>query len=234
MAKKKQQKKKVDLFHGGVPGLSRGSELLPAAKLPSGLPLSYENRFLYENAQPELIYLTADPLVARSYAARWVGRAEEGEGGSIYKVETRGPLTPDSDYSNDPGICWCARIAFVTEVLEVNVPLTEETALPAFRLMWWSDDLERMYSSDGYAQPSAPAKIAGVTATDLRPLGRLPNPRAVVLRNDELAQQALRDHNRAQAVLAWTLRHRPEEAAVVRQAIARARRFSGDGEVHKS
>lgn len=94
MAKKKQQKKKVDLFHGGVPGLSRGSELLPAAKLPSGLPLSYENRFLYENAQPELIYLTADPLVARSYAARWVGRAEEGE--RRVDLQGRNPRTLDA------------------------------------------------------------------------------------------------------------------------------------------
>ena len=232
MAKKKQRTKKPDLFHGGAPGLSRGSQLLPAAKLPSGLPLSYKNRNLYEHANPELIYL--DPSAAKSYAARWVGRAEAGEGGSIYKVETRGPVTPDPDYSNDPGICWCARIAFVTEVLEVNVPMTEETALPAIRLMWWDDDLERMYSNDGYAQPSASAKIAGVTAADLRPLGRLPTPPAVVHRNAELMQRALRDHDRAQAVLARTLRHQPQHAPGIRQTIAQARRLSGEGDLPQS
>lgn len=222
MAKKRKKDKPV-LFHGGASSLTAGSQVLPAAKLPGGLPSDYRNRFLYEHARPELVYLTSDLRLAKSYAGRWASRGQ-GEGGSLVRVEVKGPLLPDPDYRNDPDVCWCAQVAFVTEVIESDVHLDEDLVLAGFQYMWWDDDIEKMYTADGYPNPSAPARAVGVTQAHLRPLGRLAGPSAVVERVTQLSTRALQDPARARAFLEWTERHRPDDLPRARMALSQAQR----------
>lgn len=213
-----------ELFHGGVAGLRPRDQVLPASELPSGLPAEYgSSSGMYEYALPEFVYLTADRSVARAYAARWQGRSANGAGGSLYSVQVKGPLEPDPDYRHDPGVCWRARIAFVTKVEETEVTMTAETLLSALRLVWWDDDTTRMFSPEGYAVPSEVARIAGVTEADLKHLGKCPDPAQVRGVADRLARQRLADPCRAKAVLEWTQERAPERVPEVRRAIRAAR-----------
>lgn len=217
------------LFHGGAPGLSDRDLLIPASQLIDRLPTGYafEKGGLYEHADPEFLYVTSDRDVARAYAARWMRGNGTTTGGTLYAVQVKGPLEADPDYRNDPGICFRAKVAYITAVEEVDVPATTENLLPGYRLVWWGDDTARVLNPEGYAVPSGSGRAVGITEADLKPLGKCPNPQHVSTTVDQLVLDRVSDPAKAEALLHWAHHNAPEKVEAVEIAIKMANRQWG-------
>ncbi|WP_236244521.1 hypothetical protein [Streptomyces sp. CC210A] len=119
-----------ELFHGGVPGLDMGDQLMPPNK--SGTTATTQRYALPNSAarQPGWVYLTPDPEIAAAYAAMYPD-------GGLYMVKPLGPLQPDP-MSPEPGLMWRCRAARVLVPVIQCVTLRSqphliEQALEAFR-----------------------------------------------------------------------------------------------------
>ena len=208
---KKHKKKPVrrapgrTLYHGGAPGLRPGDRLRPAAELRL-LPAQYEVTFIDYDSDPNYVYLTSDRRLARSYAAKWTDPRQGQVGqGDLYEVTARGPLGEDPDYPHRPGLSVTAAAAVVVRVLEQRVRPTDDTLAYAGQFSTWEDGAP-MYDRHGYALPSTLAQEIGITAADLRHLGR--NPVDIEHALSPLALPILeRDAAAREAYLRWHRQH---------------------------
>lgn len=147
-------------FHGGVPGLVVGEQILPASKL--GLRFAYHN----ENAvyDPNWVYLTTDLGVAEAYAARYLDEKGIQGGGNVYSVIPQGAIEPDPDYAKAfPHEFVRVKTASVCDVLRkgVHLNINEQAEREGKYLFWERLDLP-VYADDGTMNPSQAMLDAGV------------------------------------------------------------------------
>ncbi|TSE15805.1 hypothetical protein B1A87_007740 [Arthrobacter sp. KBS0703] len=76
--------------------------------------------------RPDKVYLTADPSIARVYAAVWKNPLTNAQGGgAVYEVDvTDGSLEVDPDMASYN--CWQADSAVIERVHEASVPHDQE------------------------------------------------------------------------------------------------------------
>jgi hypothetical protein len=86
-------------YHGGIPGLALGDEVLPPSVTgmqDSASRISREE-FGVEYVRLDRVFLGASVDIASLYAAMYPAR----DGGWVYEVEPCGPLEPDPDYRGE-------------------------------------------------------------------------------------------------------------------------------------
>lgn len=99
-------------FHGGVPGLYPGNEILPATTTGAISTAAHGNKL----CDPSRVYVTEDLRIASIMAGTW--RARGGRPGDVYEVESYGELEPDPD-ARDGGSWSCER-ALILRVVPVR------------------------------------------------------------------------------------------------------------------
>lgn len=190
-------------FHGGVPGFRPGRRLLPASELKLPVPKYAMPGY---DTDAGFVYVTTDRRLARSFAAIWIDVIGlRVGGGDLYEVTPTTDLLPDPDFAHTDGLCFATRSAVVRRVVEQGVKLSDDLTTYANTFTRW-DDGTRMFDDLGYALPSGIARELGITAVDLRPLGRnidfeqlhaqLQNLTTDILLNDANARQIYLDWHR--------------------------------------
>lgn len=162
-------------WHGGAPGLRVGDSLRPAVELRDR-PLIYAAAASMPGgdeypANPRLVYITTDKTLARAFAGKTIG--PHGRGGDLYNVRPRQPIEPDPDFAA-AGISYTCAAAKIIAVAERGITLTTALKIHANRFTSWGDG-GPIYTRDGYALPSQIMRGHGITAEDLRALGRAPD-----------------------------------------------------------
>ncbi|AJM78075.1 hypothetical protein C5C66_09120 [Rathayibacter toxicus] len=176
-------------WHGGMPGLSPGTILIPGKLVPGYAEL-------FRNAPAEdlqilaqnWLYVTTDRDLALDYAAQTGSLLG---GGGLYRVEPFGQLVPDPDYKHVSGISYRVKRAKVLELeqeFDHSAPYSPTGA--ALRYTMW-DDGTHMYDDMGYPSPNATQAALGVTPHDLRALDRGASHIAI----NELASQLVSTRN---------------------------------------
>jgi len=120
------KRRRLKLYHGGVPGLLPGEKLQPPSL--SGVPSC--SRFDSQHCQPDRVYLTTDSEEAAVYAALapWHGH------GDVYEVEPDGGLEPEA-ISEDGTGSYAAPAATVVAVVRRAIGREEAaTRMTAFLL----------------------------------------------------------------------------------------------------
>ena len=145
------------LYHGGVPGLWVGDEILPGMarhRYVEGCPCcEAQARGEHTGIDPPTpegwVYATSDKEYARFYASRAVN-------GTLYRVQLVGDVEPSSE---DHFPTWRARKAVVLGVLNQNVTLTHGQRRRLF-LRWGGspEEFAAMVASFGMAKPGIPAR----------------------------------------------------------------------------
>lgn len=103
-------------FHGGVPGLEVGDQVLPPSV--TGTPTTADYGAV-RVCRRDRIYATTDAAAARVFAAL----APFGGGGDVYEVELAEPIDPDGDWHGPANDSVCAPSGTVVQVLERRVDL---------------------------------------------------------------------------------------------------------------
>src|SRR5699024_604575 len=167
----------VDYWHGGKPGLKPGDLLVPPGS-QSGTARDLTNAAISSNpalqaqypADQQRVHVTHDQRFARVFAARC--RDAELKPGDLYQVEPIGPLESDPDSTAIAGINWACAQARIMAAVERRVQMTErEINRATAPYTAWVDGTPA-YSNDGWALPSPRQRAAGITAADMRILGR--------------------------------------------------------------
>lgn len=171
MGKKNRRKNtKPRYWHGGSPGLDVGTVL--EAPLAIGLVMP-THHVKDDPTDPAWLYVTTDRPLAKGYAGHWRHPdAGPNVSGDLYRVEPVGGLEDDPDY---PDLSYRCRSARIIAVEQRAVRITPGLALAMHRHNTWDDGLA-MYDQDGYILPCQKMLDLGVTATDLRGMGFLPDP----------------------------------------------------------
>lgn len=104
-------------FHGGIPGLKIGDELLPANAIGDKPSLT---TLVPGKARTDRVYLTTDRFCAEAYAAMYPG------GGAIYLAEPIGPTAGDPDA---PTLSIMSESARVVGIWDSKVRFNPEKAL---------------------------------------------------------------------------------------------------------
>lgn len=102
-------------FHGEIPGLKIGDELLPADSIGDKPSLT---TLVPGKARTDRVYLTTDRFYAEAYAAMYPG------GGAIYLAEPVGPTSGDA-----PTLSIMAESARVVGIWDAKVRFNAERAL---------------------------------------------------------------------------------------------------------
>jgi hypothetical protein len=119
----------VTWYHGGVPGLKRGQQILPPS-VTGALSVSDKTIDAPDEMRaridavhdPAVVYLAASFLDARLWASLHPAHGGRRRGGDLYEVTPDGPLSPDPDYlAADGGSMTCCS-ATIVRVLERRVP----------------------------------------------------------------------------------------------------------------
>lgn len=87
-------------YHGGVPGLSLGEQLLPPSRTgrtDSAARIVAEHGLGADYVREDVVFLGATLDIANLYAAMYPAAS----GGWVYEVEPAEPVEPDPDYSGD-------------------------------------------------------------------------------------------------------------------------------------
>jgi hypothetical protein len=114
-------------YHGGVPGLKRGDQILPASMTGahscsdvSPGDGEFQARITAVHDR-NVVYLAADPVAARFWAALHPAHGGKHRGGDLYEVTPDGPLSPDPDYlAGDGGSVTCCS-ATIIRIVERRV-----------------------------------------------------------------------------------------------------------------
>lgn len=171
-------------WHGGAPGIPVGKRVRPAA----GLPMP--SRYLLPGycANPQRVHVTVDRKLATAFAAEWrpTDRLHDAGHGSLYRVIPIGDLENDPDFSYQIGVSYTCKMAVVEAVVETEVVETLDLALHRVSFSYWEPGAP-LYDPEGYVLPNPLLREHGITAMDLRPLGRLPEFQAI----DQLVVQRL-------------------------------------------
>ncbi|MDB6425937.1 hypothetical protein [Curtobacterium sp. 20TX0008] len=129
-------------FHGGFPGLQPGDHLLTYnQQRRTGTATLHHLQAGYADGttDPDMVYLSTDPEVARAFAAL-IRQSDEQTGvifsrGALYEIEPIGRVFPDSDFRPDVADAagrtagsWSARGARIVRVLEDQVHLDSYSA----------------------------------------------------------------------------------------------------------
>lgn len=131
---------KRQLWHGGVPGLRRGSRIVPGMahhKHIDGCPICAAHAAGvspegHEPATPDgWVYATSDKAYARFYASKVVG-------GDLYQVRLLGDVERSTE---DMFPAWRGRRAVVVRVVERGIVLTPKERRHLF-LRWGGTDEE--------------------------------------------------------------------------------------------
>jgi hypothetical protein len=116
-------------YHGGVPGLKRGDQILPPAVTGAlsvadkSIDAEPEFRARVEAVHdPDVVYLAANPQAARLWASLHPAHGGKRRGGDLYEVRPDGSLGRDPDYlPDDNGSMTCCS-ATIIRVIERRVP----------------------------------------------------------------------------------------------------------------
>lgn len=168
-------------WHGGAPGLAAGQRIRPAAGLQN-LPMEYLLGEQY-GSDPTRVYVTTDRTLALMFAGKVSSPAGQTFGGTLYRVDPVGDLQPDPDFPSEAA-CFTCKAATITEVAQTAIRWDEELEVYGSQFTRW-DDGTRVYDDAGFALPSPEMVGAGITAADLRALGKVP-------RSDHLDEHASR------------------------------------------
>jgi len=116
-------------YHGGVPGLKRGQQILPpsvtgavsvADKMITA-PAA-ERELIAKVHDPDLVYITQDIRDARLWASMAPAYGGHRRGGDVYEVTPDGPLVPDPDYLPQDGKVMACCSATIVRAVERRVP----------------------------------------------------------------------------------------------------------------
>jgi len=151
-SRRKRISRASTFWHGGVPGLRVGDELLPGG---GGLLAAQTARGSSDGAHLNsgLVYFTTDRELARAYAQslKVLGVGT----GSLYRVEPLGAVVRDPDYPDPaPAISFGAPRARVTLVEQRSVTGMTETEIGrAFaRYQYWAPN-DPLCDADGTTRP---------------------------------------------------------------------------------
>lgn len=108
-------------FHGGVPGLTLGDQILPPSMtgMRSLADVALERGMDPGLSIPEArrrVFVHRDPDQATLFAAMYPGAF-----GAVYQVEPAGPLEPDPDWKGDPGASAMTTYATIVRVVASEV-----------------------------------------------------------------------------------------------------------------
>jgi hypothetical protein len=115
-------------YHGGVPGLGLGAEVLPPSRTGRKALVDYaaELELLDEatrRSARDRVFVTRDLGQAVLFAALFVDDGALEVGGSVYRVEPKAPLELDPDWQGEPGVSAMTVSATVVEVVEPRVSI---------------------------------------------------------------------------------------------------------------
>lgn len=175
-------------WHGGAPGLEVGQRIRPAAGLVH-LPMEYQLGEMY-GSDPTRAHVTTDQKFALSFAAKVATPEGQTYGGSLYEVTPIGDLEPDPDFPPEAGAFTC-KAATIVAVAQTGVRFSEELEIYSGQFARW-DNGDLVYDSDGFGLPSPQMRELGITATDLRTLGKAPCGRLL----HEFAAKFVVEHRR--------------------------------------
>lgn len=114
------------LFHGGVPGLNVGDEILPpsrAGSAPSTFLATLSAGLNNISQRTDRVYMTTRLDLALAYAGMWTapGATRPG-GGAVYLVAVaEANLAADPDLLSLAGVSYQAQSAVITEVYRAEV-----------------------------------------------------------------------------------------------------------------
>jgi len=157
-------------WHGGIPGLSTGTELLTRRRAERELDTTqqYDAQAGYDLGvtNPDRVYFTSDLEVARAFASLHAVRDDRTgvivERGAVYEVAPSGPITEDEDFTGT-GLSWCSPGARVLRTVEPAVHLDRYEGVARIgRTLTW-DDNSPMYGPDGAFLPSRAMRARGYT-----------------------------------------------------------------------
>lgn len=156
-------------FHGGVPGLRVGDEILPATQVPDARH-DYVYRSDYQGAafhyDSARVYLTTHEGTATSFAARYLDiRTLTHHPGTVYEVRPIGKARIDPDYPHSgeyaPVYFYAPRATVVRIVAtDVSLSLSEQRHAEWPYVQW--DDGSLIYDQDGRLQMSPQMRQLGV------------------------------------------------------------------------
>ncbi|SJN24966.1 hypothetical protein FM104_04665 [Microbacterium esteraromaticum] len=145
----------VELWHGGIGGLSVGSEVVPPADQEIDDPMR-SSLYLAE-ARADRVYFTSDRDLARVFASAVLkGRGS----GAVYRVRPVGNVLTDPDF---PTVGYHARRALILDVEDQTEPMTseDEQRVQSAYMTW--DDGRPMYDADGRIQITWQMEELGLT-----------------------------------------------------------------------
>jgi hypothetical protein len=117
-------------FHGGLPGLEPGDQLLPPDATGTDHRLSSYAAILggpVYAQRTDVVYLTTDRQVARAYAAFYPD-------GALYQVMPASPVDPDPD-CYVPGLSWQCPMGVVVAVVDPVVLFRQRTSERWLRML---------------------------------------------------------------------------------------------------
>lgn len=163
-------------FHGGVPGLQPGDDVLSATRL--NRRYAYHHPSAAARYDPNYVYFTTHLGTARAYAARYLDRSGRPRPGDVYEVEPARATTEDPDYPvAGPDRFLMAARARVTAVVDTAVAMdAREQNKASWPYTFWESVDEIRYDSDGTVLPSKAMSEFGVSRDYLRLLPKWMEP----------------------------------------------------------
>jgi len=113
-------------YHGGVPGLRRGQQILPpsvtGARVLTTSPHPEGEKWITAVYSSDLVYVTTSLSAARLFASVAPANGGKRHGGDVYEVIPDGPLRPDPDYLGLDGAQMACESATIVRILARRVP----------------------------------------------------------------------------------------------------------------
>lgn len=155
-------------YHGGVPGLNAGDEIVPAVAVTADLDYCYPSVGMAPLYDPGSVYVTTHLGTARGFAARYFDLRSPGHcPGDVYEVVTIGKAHIDQDFSASAPlepISFVAPRATIVAVVERGVSMTLSQQRQAeYPHLYWTDSTP-VYDENGIVIPSTQMLGYGVTA----------------------------------------------------------------------
>jgi hypothetical protein len=130
-------------------------------------------------SEDQYVYAVSDLKAARAYAA--IREDQEGIKRSVYRVKLIGDIETDPDYRIFPEFVRCLS-GILEEVIEAHPTMSPDEATEYMCQTYnppWPDGGGPMYDSDGYPTASAAMLKAGISATELRHVGKYAPPQVI-------------------------------------------------------
>jgi hypothetical protein len=149
-------------------------------------------------SEDQYVYVVSDLNAARAYAA--IREHQFGIGRSVYRVRLLGEVEPDPDYRVFPEFVRSVS-GILEEVIEPRPTMSPDEATEYICQTYnppWPGGGGPMYDSEGYPTASAAMLEAGISATELRHVGKYKSPLAIGHCAERLLNERGREHGTAE------------------------------------